>query len=151
MDNAALNDAIGGWYSEGLSGFYITLNSLKNDRICFEQDIGRFAHKLNDYCYGRLYKRRLKRLKMLGSIEQGSLNGILHTHLLVGHDADMKRSFYDVNAFTRKQWYQTLNLKNSYGNMVNVAHLNELSSRISYTTKDTNYFMRSNNFNIVAF
>lgn len=151
MDINLFNNEIRNWFDDGASGLYITLNGLTNDRIIFEQDVSKLAHKLNDYCYGRLYKKGIKRLKIIASIEQGNLNRMLHSHLIVTYDKDMKRPLYGLNAHIRKHWYKTLNLSNQNGNMVKVDLLNEINSRISYTTKDTNYFMRSNNFNIVVF
>ena len=58
-------------FSTDSRGYFITLNAHKNDQIQFEQGLGKIAHKLNDFCYGRAYKRKEKRLKIIGAIENG--------------------------------------------------------------------------------
>ena len=149
MDKAQLIADLCKWSATSENGFFVTLNGLTYDKISFEQDLGKFAHKLNDYCYGRAYKRKDKRLKIIAGVESGQLNRMLHAHLVIQHDDQMRRTLTEVNAFIRSQWYGFIGLRNSRGNMVNIAPLGIVETRISYITKDTNYLNRNGYFNLI--
>lgn len=120
-------------------GYWVTLNSKKSDRIKFEQDLILFANWLNDYCYGKQYERKAKRLKIVACIETGKANEGLHSHLVVTHANDTDRTFAEINAFVRKRWYKLNNLGGSvFGTMVDVQPIGDAQSRISYAAKDVN-------------
>lgn len=131
-------------------GFFITLNAFKNDRIQLEQDLSRIAHKLNDYCYGRAYKRKEKRLKIIGAIENGRENGILHAHLVVAQQGETDRTLPEVNSYVRKHWYQTIGFFDHFGTMVDVQDIGKAAGRIGYIVKDTSYWLRNDNLNLVV-
>ncbi len=149
MDKAVLIAKLIEWTASGEKGFFVTLNAKTNDKICFEQDLSKFAHKLNDYCYGRVYKRKEKQLKLMAGIEIGQLNQMLHAHLFIQHDDQMKRTYSEVNSHIRKQWYGLIGSKNSNGNMVDVAPLGNVPTRISYMVKDTVYLKRNDFLNLI--
>ena len=138
------------WLDGDKQGYFITLNAFTKDRIQFEQGLSKTAHKLNDYCYGRAYQRREKRLKIIGGIENGKENGILHAHLAVICPEHTDRDFYAVNRFVRKKWYDLLGSKEYFGSMVDVQPIGHIDSRVSYFLKDTSYWLRNDNLNIVV-
>ena len=150
MNKAQLISELSNWSSKEANGFFVTLNGITRDKINFEQDLSKLAHKLNDYCYGRAYKRKDKQLKILAGIEIGQLNEMLHAHLFIQHDDQMSRTFTEVNSHVRSQWYRIIGLKNSSGNMVDVAPLGNASTRISYIVKDTVYLNGNNFFNLIC-
>ena len=149
MDKAQLIADLRKWSATSENGFFVTLNGLTYDKISFEQDLGKFAHKLNDFCYGRAYKRKDKRLKIIAGIEIGQLNQMLHAHLIIQHDDQMIRTFAEVNPHVRSQWYGIIGLNNSRGNMVDVSPLGNIATRISYLAKDTAYLKRNDFFNLI--
>ena len=149
MDKAVIVAKMVEWAGCGDKGYFVTLNATTRDKIKFEQDLSKMAHKLNDYCYGRAYKRKAKQLKIIAGIEIGQLNEMLHAHLLIQNDDQMARTFAEVNAHLRPQWYGIIGSKNFSGNMVDVAPLGNIASRISYLVKDTAYLKRNDFFNLV--
>ena len=149
MDKAVIVAKMVEWAGCGDKGYFVTLNATTRDKIKFEQDLSKMSHKLNDYCYGRAYKRNDKRLKIIAGIEVGQLNDMLHAHLFIQHDDQMTRTFAEVNAHLRSQWYGIIGLNNSRGNMVDVAPLGNAASRLSYIVKDTAYLKRNDFFNLL--
>lgn len=149
MDKNILISEVSTEFPVDSKGFFITLDAVKNDRIQFEQDLSRIAHKLNDFCYGRAYKRKEKRLKIIGGIETGKENGILHAHLIVAQQGETDRTLPEVNGYVRKHWYKTIGFYDHLGTMVNVQDIGRVHDRIAYITKDTNYWLRKDYLNIV--
>lgn len=150
MDKDLLIYEMSKWSSTEKYGYFITLDGMTKDKIKFEQDLSLISHKLNDYCFGRSYKRKDKRLKIIAGIENGRLNGILHAHLVVTFDEQMNRSINEIDRHVRKHWYSLIGLKNSYGSMVDIRYMGNLNERIAYITKDTNYLMQHDSFNIIV-
>ena len=150
MNKAVLITKLIEWAGCNEKGYFVTLNASMRDKIKFEQDLSKMAHKLNDYCYGRAYKKKDKRLKIIAGIEIGQLNEMLHAHLFIQHDDQMARTFAEVNVHVRSQWYGIIGLKNFSGNMVDVAPLGNVASRLSYIVKDTAYFKRNDFFNLIC-
>ncbi len=149
MDKALLVEKLIEWSASGHKGYFVTLNARTKDKMQFEEDLSKFAHKLNDFCYGRAYKRKEQRLKIMAGIEVGKLNEMLHAHLFIQHDDQMKRIYADVNMHIRSQWYGLIGLKNLHGNMVDVAHLGDAKTRISYIVKDTAFLNRNDYLNLI--
>lgn len=149
MDQVKVNNQLVEWFKTDLAGYSITLNAVTKDKISFEQDLRKVAHYLNDYCLGRAYKRREKRLKIIGGIETGKQNGILHAHLCVNHQSMTQRSFQDINFYLRKQWYKLIQQNNIFGNMVDVRPIYDVTGAIGYLTKDSQYWDRLNDQNIL--
>lgn len=150
MDKNKLISDLSSEFSADSRGYFITLNAVKNDKIQFEQDLSNIAHKLNDFCYGRAYKRKEKRLKIIGGIENGKENGILHAHLIVAHQGETDRTLPEVNSYVRKHWYKTIGFFDHFGTMVDVQDIGEAAGRIGYIVKDTNYWLRNDNLNLVV-
>lgn len=138
------------WVDPESHGVFITLNNRVDDRIQFEQKLSKIAHKLNDFCYGRLYKKEEKRLKIVACIESGSLNNMLHAHLIVTYSDDMTRSIQEINTYVRKHWYALIGLRNADGNMVDIKIINNFENTLKYLTKDTKYMSRNNDFNLLT-
>ena len=148
MNKELLISEISNWSSD--NGFFITLNTMTKDKIKFDVQLRKLAHKLNDYCYGRSYERKEKQLKIIASIETGKLNGLLHAHLIVSFVDVHKRSIQEVNAHIRKHWYALIGLGDPFGSMVDVRVVGNLNERIKYLVKDTDYWLRNDVLNIVA-
>ncbi|MES2578985.1 MAG: hypothetical protein V4552_00450 [Pseudomonadota bacterium] len=149
MDKALLVKKLIEWSANDSKGYFVTLNARTNDKIQFEQDLSKFAHKLNDYCYGRAYKRKEKRLKFMAGIEIGQLNEMLHAHLFIQHDDQMSRTFDEVSSHIRNQWYGLIGLNNTKGSMVDVSPIGNVPTRLSYIVKDTAYLKRNDFFNLI--
>jgi hypothetical protein len=148
--NQQLISEISNWIEEGGKGLFVTLNNTSNDRIQFEQNLSKLAHKLNDFCYGRAYKRKEKRLKIIGSIEIGSLNNMIHAHLIVAYSDDMTRSVQEISNYVRTHWYNLIGLTNINGNMVEIKTSNNSENIVKYIVKDTKYLSRLGDFNILT-
>jgi hypothetical protein len=139
------------WLSDSYGGYFVTLNTTIKDTIAFEQQLSKLAHKLNDFCLGRCYKRREKRLKIVACLESGKVNGNLHSHLIITYkDADIRRSYQEVNAYIGKQWHQTIGQKHIFSGMVDVREIGDISSRVSYSMKDTDFLLRNDFLNVVV-
>jgi len=149
MNSSLLIEGLSGWLSDGGEGFFVTLNGITKDVIQFESDLIRFSKHLNEFCYGRSFLKGSKRLMIGGGIEIGQLNQMLHTHLIIKWDEDMKRSNYEMHRHIRKYWYGILNQPNIYGNMVNIDNINVIETRVSYALKDTQYWLRNKSCNLV--
>lgn len=131
------------WLGANNQGYFVTVNSLSKDRIYFEQDLGRLSHRLNDFCLGRSYKRKESRLRVLAGIETGQSSKLFHAHLVITADKVIHRTFKEINAYTRKQWYSLIGLNNPYGSMVDVQPVGDLYGRVDYIAKDFHYWMRN--------
>ncbi len=150
MDRASLTSEVSSWISGSNNGYFITLNTINKDKISFEQDLSKIAHKLNDYVYGRNYRRNFKRLKIIAGIETGKENGILHAHLVVAHQGETNRQLFDINCYLRRHWYKLIGLNDYDGSMVNIQKIGDSDSRITYILKDTKYWLRNDNLNIIV-
>ncbi|WP_435626431.1 hypothetical protein [Candidatus Ferrigenium straubiae] len=149
MDKNKLISDLSSEFSIDSKGYFITLNAFKNDVIQFEQDLSKIAHKLNDFCYSRAYKRKEKRLKIIAAIETGKVDGMLHAHLIVALQDETDRTLPEMNSYVRKHWYKTIGFFDHFGTMVDVQDIGEAAGRIAYIVKDTNYLLRNDNLNIV--
>jgi hypothetical protein len=124
------------WLGEDDNGYWITLNGLTKDRIKFEQDLNKVTMWLNDYCYGRKYQRGESRFKIVAGIETGSLNGMLHCHIVMTNIDDTDRSYQEINAFIRKHWYLLIGASGSiFGNMVDVQRIDAVENTVGYAFK----------------
>lgn len=149
MNSRLLIDGLTEWFSNENKGVFVTLNGITKDVIQFESDLIKFSKHLNEFSYGRSFIKGSKRLMIGGGIEIGQLNQMLHAHLIIKWDEDMKRSGNEMQRHIRKYWYGILNQSNIYGNMVNINDINVIETRISYALKDTQYWLRNNTSNLV--
>lgn len=139
------------WLSPEAKGYFITLNTIKKDKIQFEQELRKLAHRLNDFCFGRAYQRREKQMKIIAGIESGKQDDILHAHLIVDLQHETKRTLFEVDTHIRKHWCAQLGINNiPFGSMVNVQRLGDPKGRISYMVKDTNYWLQNDTLNLVV-
>ena len=126
------------------NGYWLTLDApyidnRKPDAVQFEQTLGKFAVRLNNYCYGRSFRRKEKRLHIIGSVEIGNFMDRPHAHLVVLHDADMTRSFPEVEQQARDIWYDITGARgNSSGNLVDIQPVGDAESRLHYAVKRFN-------------
>lgn len=133
------------------SGFFVTLNTLKNDNVKLSRDLLKLTAWLNDYCYGNKFKRGEKRLRIVAGTEYGRLNEGLHAHIVITFDDDMKRSHQEVNMFIRKKWYKLINAKGSiFGTLADIQVLDDLESTVIYSLKDADKNINSDsNFSLL--
>ncbi len=138
--------ALQGWLNQGHdhSGYWLTLDApyidkRRPDADQFEQIVGKFAVRLNNYCYGRRFRRQEKRLLILGSIEIGAFMDRPHAHLIVLHDVDMQRSFTDFNNKAHEIWHNVTGTRgNIYSNLVDIQPVGNIESRLNYALKYLN-------------
>jgi len=136
---AALSDWIAG--ENSTHGYWITVDALhvdkkKPDALQFEQTVGKFTNRLNNFCYGRAYRRHEKRLKIFGAVEIGNFTDRPHAHLLVLHDGDVQRGFHEVERKARDAWYELVGARgNIYSNLVDVQPIGDARSRLQYAIK----------------
>jgi hypothetical protein len=148
MNKELLITEISNWSSD--NSLFVTLNTMTKDNIKFDVQLRKIAHKLNDYCYGRSYKRKEKQLKIIAATETGKLNGLLHAHLIVSFPDENRRSIQEINAYIRRHWYALIGLGNPFGTMVDVRRIGDLNERVKYLVKDTDYWLRNDLLNIAA-
>lgn len=142
---------ISSWLSAENKGYFITLNTLRKDKIQFEQELRKVAHKLNGFCFGRAYERKEKELKIIAGIEMGKVDDILHAHLVVSLPHETKRTLFEIDSYIRKSWCGLIGIANvPQGSMINVQHLGKAEGRIGYIVKDTNYWLQNDSLNIVV-
>lgn len=126
------------------NGYWITLDAPYIDKkmpdaISFEQALGKFAVRLNNYCYGRAFKRKDNRLSIMGSVEIGAFMDRPHAHLVVLHDVDMQRSFAEYDRKAREIWHEITGARgNIYSNLVDIQPVGDAESRLHYAVKRFN-------------
>lgn len=126
------------------SGFFITLNTLKNDPIKLNNDLLKLTTWLNDYCYGNRFRRGEKRLKIVAGTEYGKQNNGLHTHIVITFDNDMQRRHKEINMFIRKKWYKLINAKGScFGTLADIQVMDDLEDSVNYSLKDADKYVNS--------
>jgi len=138
--------AMQSWISQSTAhrGFWLTLDAPyvdkhKPDAVQFEQMVGKFAVRLNNYCYGRAFRRGQKRLNIIGSMEIGHFMDRPHAHLVVLHDSDMLRSFDEVESKSREVWYALVGARGDInGSLVDIQPVGDIDSRLSYSVKQFN-------------
>jgi hypothetical protein len=146
ISKQALGAAMSTWVTQhaSQSGFWLTLDApyidrRKPDAVQFEQTLGKFAVRLNSYCYGRLFKRREKRLDIMGSVEIGAFMDRPHAHLVVLHDTTMTRSFAEVELKSRALWYELTGARGDIcGSLVDIQSVGDIESRLHYAVKRFN-------------
>jgi hypothetical protein len=148
IDKNTLVSDVTSWMPVSRTGYFITLNARTKEWVCFEQDLKKIAHNLNHFIYGRAYERQEKTLKIIGGIETGKVDGILHAHLIVALQGETNRKLPDVNMYIRKHWYKLIGLHDHNGSMVDVQDIGNPEERISYISKDTDYWLRNDKHNL---
>jgi hypothetical protein len=128
------------------TGYWLTLDAphvdkRKPDAVQFEQMVGKFAVRLNNYCYGRSFRRGQKRLIIVGAMEIGHFMDRPHAHLVVLHDGDMLRSFGEVESKSREIWYALVGARGDInGSLVDIQPVGDIDSRLSYSVKQFNAY-----------
>lgn len=130
------------------TGYFVTLNTLTNDSIKFEEtQIPKLSIWLNDFCYGNAWRRGEKSLRIVGASEVGDVNQGLHAHVVIMHNNDTNKTFEEINFFIRRKWYSLIGASGSpFGNMVNVQPISDLDGAIGYFSKT---FYQQTNFHIL--
>jgi hypothetical protein len=139
----ALGAAMSTWVRQHSSqnGYWITLDAPyigkhKPDAVQFEQTLGKFSVRLNNYCYGRSFRRKERRLNIIGSVEIGAFMDRPHAHLVVLHDTDMQRSFAEFYRQAREIWHEITGARgNIYSNLVDIQPVGDAESRLHYAVK----------------
>lgn len=150
FDTNQLTSQVATWLSDSYGGYFVTVNAMVKDPTTFQQQLKKLSHKLNDYCLGRSYQRRERQLNIVACLEYGKVNNNLHAHLIITFpDADIRRSYQEVNVCIGKHWHNTIGQKCIFSPMVDVRELGDITSRVSYSLKDTNFLMRNDFFNVV--
>lgn len=137
------------WFNFQGTGYNVTLNAMTKDPVHFEQDLRKLTHYLNNYCFGRAYRRNEKRLKIIAGLEKGQLDKRLHAHLVINNIDETNRTLPEINTYIRKHWYGLIGLKNTHGNMVDVKQTYDASGAIDYLTKDSQFMNRIGESNII--
>ena len=125
-------------------GFWLTLDAAfadghKPDAIAFEKLVNQFMIRLNNFCYGRAFRRRQKQLRACGGIEIGYFMDRPHAHLVVLHDSGMLRSFGEVERKSREIWYALVGARGDInGSLVDMQPVGDIDSRLSYAAKRFN-------------
>lgn len=128
------NDALK--YCASDNGYFVTLNSRFNEATRFEQDLLTLTKFLNEYCFGRSFRRENKRLKIHAVIEEGNTGDNLHTHMVITDPLISKRSYQEIAFFIRKTWAKIIGINNLFGNMIDVQKIDVLLDRIHYLHKE---------------
>jgi predicted metal-binding protein len=134
------------------ASLFLTLNALTNDKVKFEGQIEQLIYWLNCYCYGRNFKNKKKRLKSVGACEIGTANQGLHTHLIIMHNNDTKRTIKDIEQYIRRKWYSLIKSKSKAsksGNLVDLKFAYDVQGCIKYITKTI--YHQPNQFNLQYF
>ena len=134
------------------SGWLLTLNAITTDFIKHENLIRLITYWINKHCYGRAFKRGEKRLRIVSASEIGTINQGLHSHLIIMHNNDIRRTFKQIEAFVHKQWYLLINAnykQNHFRNLVDYREIDSLEGCLEYITKTYEYY--SNDYNLQYF
>lgn len=154
LDCNRVKNELMSWFPENHLGYWITLNSRMRAKHFgdatiptkfhrFSPSLFTFADQLNEFCYGRRFLRKEPgaRLKIFSSLEVGSLDGIIHAHLICVHDGPCARSIEAVGEKTKKISKKMPNMSASESSC-NVAELNSLEGRVRYALKQVHIFER---------
>jgi hypothetical protein len=110
------------------NGYWITLDAPYIDKkmpdvVRFEQALGKFAVRRNNYCYGRAFNAMDRP----------------HAHLVALHDTDMTRGFAEVERKVRDIWFEITGARgNIYSNLVDIQPVGDTESRLHYAVKRFN-------------
>ncbi len=129
-------------------GFFLTLNTFGKDRIRLDESAQELCKRLNSFLYGRQYDRKEKRLKIVGAIENGSINEGLHIHLIVMHNNDTQRTLVKIESFIRENWYHLINANTRFaqkGNLVDVRSIYDIEGLTIYVSKSFNHYSYQDN------
>lgn len=121
--------------------YCLTLESdiKKTDRIKFDAKLNQLVYWLNDYCYGKQFKKSNKRINIIGGFEVGSMCEMPHYHLVLYHEKEMEKSYQELNAFIRKSWYKLLEAKGSImGSLVKFEPADNNEAWFNYSLKEVN-------------
>jgi hypothetical protein len=162
LDRQTLTDAWTAYFDGYKHGYFISLNSKmrvegREDKRAYTKHIKldtmvqEFVHRLNQKCYGRRYDRKEDgaRLKCLAGYEIGSIDGLIHCHLLAAHDGSVTRDTEKIRNIAHQKWDDVCG---TWGRtqFVDVADLDNIQDRIWYLTKQsTNYQRQFGEFNII--
>ena len=134
------------------SGWLLTLNAITTDFIKHENLIRLITYWINKHCYGRAFKRGEKRLRIVSASEIGTVNQGLHSHLIIMHNNDIRRTLKQIEAFVYKQWYLLIDAnykQNQLRNLVDCREIDSLEGCLEYITKTYKYY--SNDYNLQYF
>lgn len=124
------------------TGFFLTLNTYRENIYKFEEQVRKLLQWLNFFCYGNAYNREEIRLSMVGVIENGDEKNGLHVHVIIRHNNDTRKTMRDIESFIRRKWYILIegNMRShEYGNLVNLKPNWDLMGSISYIVDDLRY------------
>lgn len=162
LDRQTLTDAWRSHFKGYDHGYFITLNSKMrvdgtDDRrahtkhIKLDTMVQDFVNCLNKKCFGRRYDRKEinAKLKCLVGYEVGSVDGLIHCHLIAAHDGSVVRTSDEILKIARATWKGICRTGKSKS-FVHVADLDKISDRIWYLTKQsTDYQRRFGELNIL--
>lgn len=162
LDRQTLTDAWTGYFDGYHHGYFITLNSkmrvdgttdhrANNKHIKLDTMVQDFVNRLNQKCFGRRYERKEHgaRLKCLAGYEIGSIDGLIHCHLLAAHDGSVQRTTDDIRQIAHRKWDDVCG---TWGreSFVKVDELDNIRHRIWYLTKQSTTYQRQfGEFNII--
>ena len=139
INHQQIVDAYIKFLSEFDDGFFMTINAIDNDKLKFQSQLIKLSLWLNDYCLGASVKRKQKQLNMIAGIEIGYKSEVLHAHIVMTYDPEMRRSYQEINAFIRKKWFALTCAKGSiFSTLLKIEPLDDLRSAVIYSLKDVN-------------
>jgi hypothetical protein len=149
LSRQELTDAWTNFHKKSCAGYWITLDSKMRVEsqtksnvvpklIRFEGEIDQYVAKLNEYCYGARFLRREPnaRLTCVVSYEIGKEDGLIHAHILAGHDGSTNRSVDQVERFTYRKWQNFYDFSGS-DQCLFVESIGNPHDRIWYMTKQS--------------
>ncbi len=120
-------------------GYWVTLNAINDNDVCFNSHLQELANRLNIFCYGNSYRKGLKRLELRGALQRGHAYQKLHAHFVAMKNGQTERSDLEIEEFIRSQWYRLIGAQgNVWGNLVDFQPVNDVASRVRYAVRDFN-------------
>lgn len=135
-------------------GYWISLNSkirvtghndprIPNKFIEFSSKVEKFIDQINEHCYGRKYLHRTPGAKLtcLVGYEVGTVDGLVHCHIVAAHDGSTNRSVNDLIRVSMLKWSAICNTNGSK-QFVDVDAIENVKDRIWYMTKQSTNHQR---------
>lgn len=107
-----------------------------DNQFCGVQEkVGKLVNRLNRYCYGSQYSKRLCKLDSVSALEICE-TGRLHSHLICLHTNNCNRTAQQIDSFIRKEWKSVLGIERLGSNFVMVEEFDMTRHWHQYITKD---------------
>lgn len=122
------------------SGIFLTLKASHSNKFRFETQLQSISNYLNEYCYGKSYKKKLKQLRIVATTQIDEINQGLHANVTIMFNNDMVKTLQELKDFIKRNWCKIIGAKFSNANkLMDVRPIVDVHSTIEFSLKSFNY------------